>query len=347
MKRLDSIEIGRGIAALLVVCFHATGIVGAGKYIGEVPLNGIFNFGYAGVDFFFVLSGFIIYISTENARHGTTHVVRYLKRRLIRIYPIYWIVAAAALPFFLLLSHSAQAVNGIDILKDLALFPREQKPFLGVAWTLRHEMLFYFSFLLFFVNQRVAWAYFSAWGLLIAAKHAFLWEVSSPELNFYLDLHNTEFIFGMVVAWLVIKMDWKTPSWCLPAGLTVLASGAIYELIIYKEISELPPDFHAIFGIASMFIVLGIATTQPDTGNLFVRAAIFLGRSSYSIYLIHYLILSFSMKLIMSLGAGKTTSFLLLITLGLSAGILLHQTVERKLLHSLHLKFGLTEKIKT
>ena len=56
---LVSLQIGRGIAALLVALFHAGALVEIN--CGYSPLHGVLAFGYAGVDFFFVLSGFIIF----------------------------------------------------------------------------------------------------------------------------------------------------------------------------------------------------------------------------------------------------------------------------------------------
>jgi exopolysaccharide production protein ExoZ len=50
----------RGVAALMVVFYHTTRSLSLPQYLGYIPLNNVFGFGHAGVDFFFVLSGFII-----------------------------------------------------------------------------------------------------------------------------------------------------------------------------------------------------------------------------------------------------------------------------------------------
>ena len=59
--RLVGIQAARGAAALLVVFYHAGRMLSLDQYVGNDPLRGLFRFGHAGVDFFFVLSGFIIY----------------------------------------------------------------------------------------------------------------------------------------------------------------------------------------------------------------------------------------------------------------------------------------------
>ena len=111
--------------------------------------NDLFSFGDAGVDFFFVLSGFIIYYSTAS-NHGKLHLAgNYLKHRLARIYPIYWFVALLLLPMGVIFGHWP---GNINVIKDFMLRPHGDMPFIPVAWTLIHEMFFYVSFLLFFIN---------------------------------------------------------------------------------------------------------------------------------------------------------------------------------------------------
>lgn len=166
--RFECIEISRGIAALLVVCFHASGTIGLSKYFGKTPSLDVFNFGYAGVDFFFVLSGFIIFYSTTKNHGNISAAITYFNHRLIRIYPIYWLICLILLPLTYLMGHS---VGAVAVVMDFLLIPRGELPFVPAAWTLRHEMLFYITFLLFFVNVRFAWAYFfrGAWLLFTTA----------------------------------------------------------------------------------------------------------------------------------------------------------------------------------
>jgi exopolysaccharide production protein ExoZ len=65
--KIKSIELSRGIAALIVVLFHTTGIMGLDKYYAQKPVFDFWSFGHAGVDFFFVLSGFIIHYTQYNS----------------------------------------------------------------------------------------------------------------------------------------------------------------------------------------------------------------------------------------------------------------------------------------
>ena len=86
----------RGIAALMVVWFHSVGQIPGGRHVSSPS-----NFGNSGVDLFFVISGFIMVVTTA----GTdVSAFEFLRRRIVRVVPLYWlltlamVVAAIALP---------------------------------------------------------------------------------------------------------------------------------------------------------------------------------------------------------------------------------------------------------
>ncbi len=83
---IRSIQAYRGFAALLVITFHAN--LMANEYFASTPLTEFFRFGHSGVPFFFVLSGFIIYFIHKNDIGVPNRASTYLKKRVIRIYPI-------------------------------------------------------------------------------------------------------------------------------------------------------------------------------------------------------------------------------------------------------------------
>ena len=84
---VKSIHYLRGLAALLVVFHHSI--------IQLAPVRDHYahvEFGQAGVDIFFVISGFVIYLSNGKGRLGSGE---FLKRRIIRIVPLYWLATLA------------------------------------------------------------------------------------------------------------------------------------------------------------------------------------------------------------------------------------------------------------
>lgn len=145
--KLKSIEAGRGIAATLVVLYHASAaIFPAAKYWHQQVFSGIFGFGYAGVEFFFVLSGFIIAFAHHSDIGTPSRLANFVRRRFNRIYPSYWIVLAAVV---------IMATSGVgpplpplsDIISSFVLAGLDySKAILGVSWTLFHEIGFYIVF---------------------------------------------------------------------------------------------------------------------------------------------------------------------------------------------------------
>jgi exopolysaccharide production protein ExoZ len=141
---LDHIHRLRGIVALLVVGFHYK------KYLNEIPIgmnlgDYIFRHGYMGVDIFFLISGFIITYSTQNATRA--HPVDFALKRFFRIAPLAWMIT---LLFAWLLAWPFQRP---DMVKSFFLIPMRvsQPPFYGYSvvaalWTLSYEFVFYLIF---------------------------------------------------------------------------------------------------------------------------------------------------------------------------------------------------------
>jgi len=94
-EKLVNVEAGRGFAAVLVVLFHVTKYYFATpKYWAGSALNGLFLFGHAGVEFFFVLSGFIMVWVHRQDVGKPSRVGAFAWKRFQRIYPFFWLILA-------------------------------------------------------------------------------------------------------------------------------------------------------------------------------------------------------------------------------------------------------------
>lgn len=127
--KFDSLQIFRGLAALGVV-FHHTAM-GTNYFVGKIPvwLNSIFEHGFLGVDFFFVLSGFIIMSSHFDDEKSVAALKTYGIKRFVRIFPPYWPVSIALmLSYFLLPSLSQGASGDYSLLSSLLLLPDNPPP---------------------------------------------------------------------------------------------------------------------------------------------------------------------------------------------------------------------------
>ncbi|MCX7121784.1 MAG: acyltransferase [Gammaproteobacteria bacterium] len=156
---IRSLQALRAIAALLVVYSHTLGMVSKQLPVSMLALGGF------GVDIFFVISGFImVYISRDHFQKKNAPLY-FLKRRIIRIFPLYWISTAfivVALMAFGFYHNSFSEFNYITnphyVFRTILLFPyfdsagKQIYPVTEVSWTLIYEMFFYcvFSLLLFF-----------------------------------------------------------------------------------------------------------------------------------------------------------------------------------------------------
>ena len=97
---IHSLQVYRGFAAILVVLYHASHNLSG--YFNSTALSDFFAFGHAGVSFFFVLSGFIIFEIHRGDIGRPQQVKSYLYKRITRIYPAYWLVTLALVPAWLL-----------------------------------------------------------------------------------------------------------------------------------------------------------------------------------------------------------------------------------------------------
>lgn len=143
MKKLEGIEAGRGIAALLVLLAHATIILGFPQNLGVDGFNGLFKFGHAGVEFFFVLSGFIIFYIHHQDIGQLNQLANYWQKRFIRIMPTYWVVLALYGCILVITPTAERHEREFDtIFRSIFLLPGGHGQILGVAWTLTRELLF-------------------------------------------------------------------------------------------------------------------------------------------------------------------------------------------------------------
>ena len=144
VKKLKIIQAFRGIASLGVLLTHCSVIFQ--NQFDRPFFNNIFAFGGAGVDFFFVLSGFIIFYIHEKDIHKPDRFRSFLLKRLSRVYPLYWFVVGVKL----ISSWGLSGFNpaGFDLswnfLSSIVLLPQKQEfLILGVSWTLSFELFFY------------------------------------------------------------------------------------------------------------------------------------------------------------------------------------------------------------
>lgn len=289
--KLQGVEAARGMAALLVVLVHASSMMAVPKHAGEMPLGGLFKFGHAGVDFFFVLSGFIIYFIHARELGQPSLLASYWQKRFIRIFPVYWIVLAVY-GVLLAISPTRELTERIPsvALSAFLLLPHEKGPILSVAWSLSHELLFYLLFSVLFVSKRLGFALLGAWAGLIVLNmvtHVF----TAPLLsNFALRIFNIHFFFGMFVAYAIRHWPVRAPLGCLIAGTLLFFGAGVLESWGPAMPTEWPP-LHLAYASGAAAMLYGLVGLEQTQRLRIPAIAVALGTASYSIYLIHTIVI--------------------------------------------------------
>ncbi|MDD5297585.1 MAG: acyltransferase [Rhodocyclaceae bacterium] len=326
-KRLEGVEAARGVAAMLVVFFHAAHHLKSN--FGVLPLWGIAQFGHAGVDFFFVLSGFIIAFVHHGDIGQPNRLRHYLVRRFSRVFPFFWIVFLASLGLLAVSAHrSLPPVSAI--VSNFFLLPQTSERVVGVSWSLVMEMYFYAFFAITIVSRRIGIALFSVW-LLVALAAMLGWGgPPGAYLAVFGSSFGIEFFFGMGAAYLLVHRSVPMPRGMLAAGVGAFLATAAVELL--GGLDGFGVLARVWYGLASMLLVLGLVESERQ-GLITVPKALFIsGRASYSIYLVHVILVGLIYKVMSFLGVLRLlplwSSYLLLSFGAIIGGVVLSVWVE-------------------
>jgi exopolysaccharide production protein ExoZ len=327
VQKLDGIQVGRAGAALLVVCYHAGRMLSLPQYLGHITALGkMFTFGNAGVDFFFTLSGFIIYLVHQGDIGKPSRLGHYVWRRVTRIYPMYWVATAIVITFEIL-KHDWAILNANHIVNSFFLSPSLEDPLLGVGWTLTHEMFFYAVFAFAIASRTVGAALALCWALLVlvgfyhTSDVAFLRFVQSP--------YHLQFALGIFSAAALRKSKSKYASIAFASGVMFFLGASLS--INLHHLSDDQITSRCVFGVGSALILYGIATMEQEGILRVPRWAAFFGAASYSIYLFHTIVIGLFAKALfrsVSMPLPPAGVFIGAVCVAVLAGCVAYQTIE-------------------
>jgi peptidoglycan/LPS O-acetylase OafA/YrhL len=162
-SRLAEIDALRGIAAVLVLLFHYTTRFDQ-IYGHSRPLEISFPWAYVGVNLFFIISGFVIFMTLERTRHAGEFVVS----RFSRLYPAYWVAVVITFLVVRSIGLPGKQVSSNDAALNLLMFhgsfgvPHVD----AVYWTLEVELLFYAIAFSIFLLRRLHQVHYFLYGLI-------------------------------------------------------------------------------------------------------------------------------------------------------------------------------------
>jgi peptidoglycan/LPS O-acetylase OafA/YrhL len=251
-----------------------------------------------GVDLFFVISGFVMFTVTRGKFQIPKQALRFIYRRVARIYPTYWVYSLLVLIVFLLKPswvNNSQG-NQVNIISSFLLLPSHTLPLVMVGWTLIHEMYFYlmFFFIVLLIPERHLTFAILFWGFGVVFLNLNS-ESGSPLYAIISHPLTLEFLGGCVLAGNYYKRECKIKSGTLLmlTGLSLFT--AIYGYQSYNRITgEIAPLGWwriVIFGIPAVLMVYGLTNAERN-GFVMHSSLIYIGDASYSLYLSHGLTLS-------------------------------------------------------
>jgi peptidoglycan/LPS O-acetylase OafA/YrhL len=282
-----TIQALRAVAALMVVAYHAFDMWAV--RITQSP-GGYWTNGAAGVDVFFVISGFVMVVSSQRLLSQPGAGLAFMRHRIVRIVPLYWLLTTLKLVlvfFFAGLALRSSLDLGY-VLRSYLLFPVVDdaghfRPLLPVGWTLTYEFLFYGFFAAALALRsdplRVLIPAFSIIVILALLR--------SPDWPDWTILFNTivvEFLFGVILAKLTMRGMVLPP---VVAAASVVLGCAL--LLIGPEDSE---NLRTLtWGIPAVAVVAGAIALETRVADILPDWLLALGDASYSIYLEHGFVL--------------------------------------------------------
>ena len=335
-ERLRLVQVLRAVAALMVVAHHATILL---EERMRAP-NSIWLGGTAGVDLFFVISGFVMMLTSARMGRGVRAGGRFFVRRLERVAPLYWIVTTVKLVTMLLIPALAIHVLGTvwHVVASYLFVPSlgptgTMEPLVVVGWTLNLEMMFYVLVALALLFRAPVVAVVGA-ALVALTGLGFVSRLPSAVLHTWASPIVLEFCFGMLLA-KAMRAGRLPGRW----GSGVLL-GAGWFVLLATPWAMVSAWRALVWGIPAAAVLAGALGLERTLGPRAPRWALEMGNASYSIYLSHGFVLPLVGVLLLraELHAAVLKSAAIALSLLLSAlvGELVYRAVELPMM----LRFG-------
>lgn len=311
--RLSFVHLSRALAISLVLLGHVN-ILFYNKlnydwfHMGQWERTG-------GVDFFFIVSGFMIYYLYHKDFGVTGKSRQFLIKRAIRIYPLTCLFTLSTLGMYLLIPSAAEQYTQEIVIKSLLHWPTT--PIIPSAWSLSHIIFFYLIFSSLIFKPKVFKPLIAIWIAVI-----FLNKLLVPNFHsFILSFSTLEIIGGCFVAYVTLNVKLKYSTWLICLGMMGYVGVWVNMNVHFINIYE--PIFYCLF---AMLMMMGIAMKDRKARRL-PKSLSLLGDASYSIFVSHdlfqklYLWVMMKMKLTDVLGYFLSMSAIIILTVLSGCGV--------------------------
>lgn len=303
--RIAPIDTWRAIAALGVVWIHCwTHFGNPALKIGFVDMYKMIAVVGNGVDFFFVISGFCLYIVWRNKQINVTNYLDFIRKRWLRIAPAFY-AAAIIIALFLFFNESKNVL--LPLLANILFFHNYSNNFTISApfWSLAVEFQFYALIPLFIYFSRKNFLITSIVTYLIS--NILLAYHHSLKYHYVIDTKGIHFFIGILLAWIYFEKQefakkYFNTIWHFILAVVILFLGRYFLSDQFVGESAKHAPFFKVFGVN--MLVIGFATATwvtivNDKLNKIFSTSIgqWLGKLSYSIYLWHAFVMIFVAKI--------------------------------------------------
>ena len=331
-----NLQILRALAAYLVFLTHF------GSYAAPIlPRPDLLAVGAAGVDIFFVLSGFLMFVSTAGRRESAGG---FLLRRAARVVPVYWLVTAgvALIAMTGLKPIGIMEIRPEYLVQSLLFLPFSRggyiEPLISVGWTLNYEMFFYAIFAGLLLIPALARRVLTAAAILLGLALLGL----LPQPGFYWAFYTKpiviEFAGGIGLGYAYLRLTTLPPGF--PVRRVAAAAFAAAGLVIlggeiFGDAYGSGPELTGfgrplIWGSAAILIVGAMLVLERGGVTLRARWLLAQGNASYSFYLVHNLLLHTAAKVAAVLLAPGVPRVALIFLIAFGASVAISEALFRQ-----------------
>lgn len=335
----SSIRALRGISALFVTLFHLVHV--AETAAPSTFLVDVFEYGFGGVDIFFVISGFVITHSCWHKMARPDQWRPFISARLLRIYPIYWVFLSIFTSLLLLAYFFYPSLKWVSYpfdwgtaLRTLFLAPQHVQ-IITVTWTLSFELYFYLLFSFLILSKRlliipvlVLMGTLYTGIALALNQPCYSKYVFGDFTDFFFSGFTIEFFSGILIYLIYKKTQFSVPIVLLPIAVTawIIAGSYVLPADVWPRVLSV--------GLASFVIVLSLVLLEKNRRFYSPTWLLKLGDASFVLYLIHIPVLMVLKQTLIRFDLASWVELSCLLA-GLSLGwvsYLLHRRIEKPLL---------------
>lgn len=333
-QKIESVQALRGICALGVLLWHT--MLFTGGYDSQVAIRGVRPASIMGVDMFFLICGFVIFISATTGRLGelqTQNASSFLIRRLVRIYPLYLICTLA----IFVIEPSSARMTGELLIRSLFFLPVTNaagpnffEPALTVGWSITYEVVFYAIFAIALAFNSYAlravwiWAVVGLGGMAFLTGNYGLVPEAMPThfpalVSIAFNPLNLLFLVGILIG-IAFRSGFvfKSP---LQAGLVTAIS---FALCVAQYATNWNVS-HGILGVGAPLAMLlaSLVLTEKSFRLKIPRPLVEFGNISYSLYLTHPIAIWVALRINVGFNLGNPHGGWLMVGLTLLISVLL------------------------